>query len=274
MLVACGRFGFGDSRKRVDASSVGTDDGGPEDSATDDGASPIADAFLCVGGTAHDEDGDGIRDACDVCPHISDVGQADGDGDRVGDACDPEPTIGRQQIVVFDGFASLDLAWTSNGGAIISDQLVLDARGGTSRQVFRTFTPTNDIFIIGSSTGAGDVSTHHMSFGWRPSSGAGNAYCELYDTGSSTLTQFTWTLNDSTYMHAGTMTWSGARLANGSGTFSFELTAATVSCSSTWQTVTINTGNAARPAVAAQRLFIYSENLLMRVNYFIQIRTN
>ncbi|MEZ4470208.1 MAG: patatin-like phospholipase family protein [bacterium] len=35
-----------------------------------------------------DTDGDGIRNAMDVCPHVADPGQADGDGDGVGDACD------------------------------------------------------------------------------------------------------------------------------------------------------------------------------------------
>jgi hypothetical protein len=234
----------------------------------------MADAFVCVGGSLHDEDSDGIRDSCDVCPHIVDPGQDDGDGDRVGDACDPEPANGRQQIVVFDGFATLDAPWTNNGGMINSDQLILDARGGTSRQVTRPFTPTNNLFIIGGSTGNGDAGSHHMSFGWRPSVGSGNAYCELYDDGSETLTQLTWTFNDTTYMHAGATTWGGGvRLANGSGTFSFAITPTTVSCSSTWQGMT-NNANGARPAINAQTLFIYSEDMLTRVSYYMEIRTN
>ena len=43
------------------------------------------DAALCVA-VGHDEDGDGVDDACDVCPHLSDASQPDGDSDRVGDA--------------------------------------------------------------------------------------------------------------------------------------------------------------------------------------------
>ncbi|HEY5928085.1 MAG TPA: hypothetical protein VIV11_40640, partial [Kofleriaceae bacterium] len=278
LTAACGRFGFDDATRLGDASSGdGQSEGGTDgatDGVMDDAATATADAFVCMGGSLHDEDSDGTRDSCDVCPHIADPGQADVDGDRVGDACDPEPAIARQQIVLFDPFDVLNAAWTNSGGTINSDQLVLDARGGTSRQISRVFTPTRDLFIIGGSTGNADAGTHHISFGWRPSSGPGNAYCELYDSGSSTSTQFTWTFNDTTYMHAGTTSWSGTRLANGSGTFAFELTPTTVACSSTWQAVTINSGNAARPAVTAQRLFIYSENLLMRASYFIQIRTN
>ena len=36
----------------------------------------------------HDEDGDGLDDACDACPTVPDPGQADGDGDGLGDACE------------------------------------------------------------------------------------------------------------------------------------------------------------------------------------------
>ena len=273
VLAACGRFGFDDGSMPVgDAASRDGDGASGSDSDMDDG--PTADAFVCTGGSLHDEDGDTIRDSCDVCPHISDMGQADMDGDRVGDACDPEPTNARQQIVLFDGFATLDAAWTNSGGTIASDQLVLDARGGTSRQVVRSFTPTNDLFIIGGSTGAADNGTHHMSFGWRPSAGGGNAYCEMYDTGATTRTQLTWTFDDVNYNQAGTSNWPvGTRLANGTGTFSIAITPTTVGCSSTWQSTNIGS-NAARPAISAQRLFIYSENVLARVSYLIQIRTN
>ena len=40
-----------------------------------------------------DSDGDGVPDAVDNCPNISNPGQTDGDGDGVGDACDNCATI-------------------------------------------------------------------------------------------------------------------------------------------------------------------------------------
>lgn len=69
-LAACGRVGFD---PRGDATSV-----------------PIG----------HDEDGDGVADVEDVCPHLADS-QRDGDGDRVGDACDPNPVDPRDTIARF-----------------------------------------------------------------------------------------------------------------------------------------------------------------------------
>src|SRR5580698_1463186 len=49
----------------------------------------------------HDEDGDGVPDIRDNCPHLPNADQLDSDGDGVGDVCDPEPTIPRQSIALF-----------------------------------------------------------------------------------------------------------------------------------------------------------------------------
>jgi hypothetical protein len=59
-------------------------------------AMPEADARA----PGHDEDGDGLEDAEDPCPHVP-GDRADEDGDGVGDACDPHPTTGSDRLVVF-----------------------------------------------------------------------------------------------------------------------------------------------------------------------------
>jgi hypothetical protein len=68
----------------------------------------------------HDEDGDGIPDTIDVCPHIADPAQLDSDGDGVGDACDPQPTNPVQSWLLFTPMMPNDMTfgegppeWTS-----------------------------------------------------------------------------------------------------------------------------------------------------------------
>jgi hypothetical protein len=49
----------------------------------------------------HDEDGDGVLDTDDFCPHVPDTANLDGDGDRVGDVCDANPTLATETWLVF-----------------------------------------------------------------------------------------------------------------------------------------------------------------------------
>jgi len=74
----------------------------------------------CAGG-AHDEDGDQLPDACDLCPGIADD-QADVDNDGVGDACDPSPNT-QDTIALFISFADpaqlwhgVDGTWSTSDG--------------------------------------------------------------------------------------------------------------------------------------------------------------
>jgi hypothetical protein len=58
-------------------------------------------------GVGHDEDGDGIDDACDTCPTVPDPGQLDTDGDGLGDACeapgDPGVLSHLAYLSIFEG---------------------------------------------------------------------------------------------------------------------------------------------------------------------------
>lgn len=62
----------------------------------------------------HDEDGDGVVDVIDTCPHLA-VPQTDTDGDGVGDACDPAPGAPTERIAMFDPFLNAS-GWTAITG--------------------------------------------------------------------------------------------------------------------------------------------------------------
>jgi hypothetical protein len=83
---------------------------------------------------AHDEDGDNVVDACDLCPGIHDD-QADVDHDGVGDACDPSATT-TDHLALFlpldDSNPPWRIAsgnWMSDGDSLIYDSVTLNGYG-------------------------------------------------------------------------------------------------------------------------------------------------
>jgi hypothetical protein len=112
--------------------------------ACGDDASTTSDAGVSCAMTAepHDEDGDGIFDACDNCPAIANADQADTTEeklhsfpDRVGDACDPRAGVGGDVLETFYSFASDTQAasWTGAGFSISDDALHADTTATWSR---------------------------------------------------------------------------------------------------------------------------------------------
>src|SRR5512139_3752055 len=76
LLSAVFAFGCG-------GASPGDPDGSgpPQDAGNDSGMIPT-----------NDDDGDGVINAADNCPLVSNADQADGDSDGIGDVCDNCPT--------------------------------------------------------------------------------------------------------------------------------------------------------------------------------------
>lgn len=126
--TACDKvFGFHDHEVTVDAAL----DAPPAPDAPD--ASPC-------GPNGHDEDADGIPDACDDCPVDSDPGQDDQDSDSVGDACDPAPGTPGDTILFFSAFTG-STGYVFNGNLTqTSDAIQL--RGTTTVTVNGDLAPT------------------------------------------------------------------------------------------------------------------------------------
>ncbi len=94
MACGCGRLGFDPPNTFDDAPTFS--DADQDDSSSD---SPLA--------IGHDEDGDGLPDFVDNCPHIANVTQANADADQAGDACDSFPTT--QNTLRFYSLLTADL---------------------------------------------------------------------------------------------------------------------------------------------------------------------
>lgn len=250
-LAGCGRFGF-DARA--------TDDGATGDLGRDTSAA-------CAAPSGHDEDADGVDDACDVCPHLSDD-QADGDGDRVGDACDPEPAAARQRIVMFDPFLSL-AGWSkSSDESVDNDSALLRASSGT-KALFKPYTPQTDLFEIGADTRAIGPATQSL-FMINLDNGTGNYYCEMFDNGTSLL-QFTYTLDGVNFVHPGS-TLAAHSIVMNSGRLQMQHSSTQVACRAVWGGEALATGGPT-PPLDANALVIYAENVDVRIRYIVQIRT-
>ena len=104
-----------------------------------DGSAPAdtRDVDAPQGCDAHDFDGDGISDSCDMCPHVAGT-NADSDGDGVGDACDPRPSMSGDQRLLWLGFydPAAITGWVDPGGTgawSVSGGMLMELATNSSR---------------------------------------------------------------------------------------------------------------------------------------------
>ena len=117
LLSGCGRFAF---------DSTG-DAGGS-------GGGDVGDGRGIDVPIGHDEDGDGIPDVSDFCPHIANAMNLDSDGDAVGDICDPDPGTPIQHWIAFSPMIGDDNTVEAAGASWTTGADTWDFAMGTSPQ--------------------------------------------------------------------------------------------------------------------------------------------
>jgi len=250
VLAACGRVAFNPIT--------------PSDGASD-GA-----VRVCATPVGHDEDGDGVDDACDGCPHIPDADQVDSDGDGLDDICDPNPTQPIDSIAFFDPFVTPLSVWTLKAGSTYqNDQLTADARGGNWSAKLPV-TPAHDQFTIGAHIGADGPSQRQLAV-WVENLAGYIYYCEVNDDGTGTV-DVSLTYNDASGYHTLDGGPVPGPLANGIATVTIAEDPVNAMCRGTWAGVT-GQYMGMPPAITPSNITIYAQGLQVQLDYFIQIHS-
>lgn len=240
------------------------------DDAAAAGDDVAIDVDTVLGG--HDEDGDGIPDSLDVCPHVADSPQTDGDGDRVGDACDPNPATPTEEIVVFDPFVTLSSEWNLLGPAPMTDgeSLIADTRG-SDLDLRRPYTLGTDVFELAGELGAPGGGSEQI-FITMLEPGQRWYYCELFDGGTPKLA-LSYTLDMASFLQIDETPLQGP-LANGAFVLRMTHTPPTTSCTTSWPATGSEVGGTLPGGITPTELQLFTKEVEVRWHYFIHIRTS
>jgi hypothetical protein len=225
----------------------------------------------CAAPVGHDEDGDGVDDACDNCPHLPNPDQADGDGDGVGDVCDPNPTVARERIVLFDPFTTQRPEWTFPTRQPIyeGDSIFADARTSPLMHAVLMQAPTTDLYAIGGDFTAAGGGTIRQLIVAGNSSGVQSFWCQLYNTSFA----ISYTLDGVTAPSVQQVT---AQDVGTTGHFdlAFHITPQELDCSTTWPAMLQMIGGPTPAGITPNQLEIAWQYVAVRLYYFIQIHSD
>lgn len=143
-----------------------------------------------------DEDGDDVGDRCDNCPSVGNAAQTN-DGevgagavrDGAGDACDPFPTVGGNDVLFFDGFASDDPLWRSApagvGVWVVAGGSVTQTDPLVSTEYYYAGDQLGDV-VVDVTASLVAVPPNGFAIGsiaqWSPGAGDGVGYtCQIFD---------------------------------------------------------------------------------------------
>jgi hypothetical protein len=244
LLVGCGRIAFDEAAVKVCEAPVG-----------------------------HDEDGDGIDDACDGCPHLPDAAQIDRDGDGVDDLCDPQPAIATERITYFDPFVVRDPSWTlvSMSGTFDGESLVGDTRGGGNLVLHRVRSSDSATYVIGGTFGDGTTLRRQLLVGSRDSAGTTDYYCELEGVPPDGKLGATYTFDGVNHTVAARA--DGPYPGNGDFLLAFEDRYPAVACTTTWPVVDPQIEATLPAGLVSDQITISLQELVISFHYFLEIDT-
>ncbi|MBA3542646.1 MAG: hypothetical protein H0T79_23725 [Deltaproteobacteria bacterium] len=260
LLASCGRVGF---EVATDATSSGADGpGGPE---------ALIDARPCVAPSGHDEDGDSIDDACDLCPQVADL-QADLDADGVGDACDLDDTTA-QLITFFDPYLGARAEWEYLGPYTFGgDTLVVDAlTQGAGQNLIGT--PGRDRYQLVGHVDATDPLSSQVSLGLGNQDGIGSYYCEFYEAGAELYLSFTYTEDGVSYTTQDKQSLVGP-LVDQDFVLSLDHTPPTVTCRATFRGAELVATGVIPTTLASDVLYTAQYRIAVTLRSFIAIHSS